>query len=234
MGRKSWWRESLNHWYFFCVFFYCDLAQKPLTTPGSCLSHSSGKHLFLVEIHRICPILGTTDSQQNFCLTTTPINSILAPLWRRTNPNRRFWFQERRKSNWAVVAKTWSVYVIYYFSYYQDHIWMNIWGTAAMHQTQWIRRYDYWKLCRKKILISTRAISEISQSVGISNVISRLVTICYRRISDTFAHLILKNSIFHINLLILNVSDRRRTNQSQLSSMKSFWFLSYNGSGASG
>lgn len=156
MGRK-WWRESLNHWYsfFFVCFFNCDLAQKPLTTPGSILDHSSGKHfgtgisLFLVELHRICPILGSTDPQQNFCLTTTTINSILASLRRRTNPNRHFWFQERRKSHWAVVAKTSSVDVIYYFSYYQDHIWMNIWGTAAMHQTQWIRRYDLWKLCTK-------------------------------------------------------------------------------------
>lgn len=57
--------------FFFVCFFNCDLAQKPLTTPGSILDHSSGKHfgtgisLFLVELHRICPILGSTDPQQN-------------------------------------------------------------------------------------------------------------------------------------------------------------------------
>lgn len=81
-------------------------------------------------------------------------------------------------------------------------------------------------------LISTRAISEISQSVGISSIISRLMTICHRRISDTFAHLKLKNSIFHINLLILNGSFSFCQTQSQLSSMKSFRFLGYNGSEA--
>lgn len=135
--------------------------------------------------------------KQNFCLTTTTINSILASLRRRTNPNRHFWFQERRKSHWAVVAKTSSVYVIYYFSYYQDHIWMNIWGTAAMHQTQWIRRYDLWKLCTKPHFYK-------SHFWNLTSIISRLMTICYRHISDTFAHLKLKNSIFHINLLILN------------------------------
>lgn len=193
--------------FFFVCFFNCDLAQKPLTTPGSILDHSSGKHfgtgisLFLVELHRICPILGSTDPQTKLLnYHNDQLNTGITA--EKNKPKQTFLISRKEKISLSCGSKNF----------------ICMWSTIlAITRTtfEWI--FEELLLCIRPNesegmtfgncapnLISTRAISEISQTVGISSIISRLMTICYRHISDTFAHLKLKNSIFHINLLILN------------------------------